>query len=111
MMMLLGFMAVRLRLFEEVARHRRLLIAIIVYGTVAGIVSILIAHFWHPQFASLRLGMGCRTLVFTLFDERFQGLAYAAALLKLELTEGRRQHLMRSFLELRPWPDAPAALK
>ena len=31
-------------------------------------------------------------------------------MLKLDLSEQRRQHLMRGFLELRPWPDAPAVL-
>jgi len=81
MMFVLGLLAVRLRLFQEVAQHRKLLIAIIVYGAIAGIVSTLISNLWHPQFASRRLGMSCRTLVFAVFDERFQGLAYAAALL------------------------------
>jgi 2-haloacid dehalogenase len=37
-------------------------------------------------------------------------LLYAAKILKLELTDQQRQLLMRCFLELRPWPDAPAAL-
>jgi 2-haloacid dehalogenase len=37
-------------------------------------------------------------------------LVFAAKLLKLELSEQRRQRLMRGFLELRPWPEAPAAL-
>src|SRR5262249_241176 len=81
MMFVLGLLAVRLRLFQEVARHRKLLIAIIVYGAIAGIVSTLISNLWHPHFASLRVGMSCRTFVFAVFDERFQGLAYAAALL------------------------------
>ena len=60
---------------------------------MVGIVSILIANLWHPQFASLRLGMGCRTLVFTLFDERFQGLAYAAALLLWSARQNASQKL------------------
>jgi 2-haloacid dehalogenase len=37
-------------------------------------------------------------------------LIYAAKMLNIALNEQRRQHLMRCFLELRPWPDAPAAL-
>ena len=80
LMMLLGLLAVRLRVFEEIARHSMLLISIIVYGAVAGIISTLLWNLWHPQFTSLRLGMVYRTLVFAILDERFQGLAYAAAL-------------------------------
>jgi 2-haloacid dehalogenase len=38
-------------------------------------------------------------------------LVSTARMLKLELTEPRRQYLMSGFLELRPWPDAPEALK
>jgi uncharacterized protein len=97
MMFVLGLLAVRARLFQEVAHHRTLLIAIIVYGAIAGIASILIANLWHPQFASLRLGMSYRTLVFAVFDERFQGLAYAAALLRWTANRGASQRLL-SFL-------------
>jgi 2-haloacid dehalogenase len=38
-------------------------------------------------------------------------LVYAAKMLKVDLTGQQRQQLMRTFSELRPWPDAPAALK
>jgi uncharacterized protein len=81
MMFVLGLLALRLRVFQEPGRHRKLLITIIVYGAAAGVASFLIGRFWHPQFSRLRLGLACRTLLFTFFDERFQGLAYAAALL------------------------------
>jgi uncharacterized protein len=81
MMFVLGLLAVRQRVFQEVAHHRKLLIGIIVYGAIAGIGSTLVVNRWHPQFASLRLGMSYRTLLFAVFDERFQGLAYAAMLL------------------------------
>lgn len=37
-------------------------------------------------------------------------LVFAAKMMKLELTVQRRNHLMRGFSELRPWPDARAAL-
>jgi 2-haloacid dehalogenase len=37
-------------------------------------------------------------------------LRFAAASLRLELTPARRDRLMRAHRELRPWPDAPAAL-
>jgi 2-haloacid dehalogenase len=38
-------------------------------------------------------------------------LVFAAGLLKLHLTTDKRQRLMRTFLELRTWPDALPALK
>jgi uncharacterized protein len=97
LMMLLGLLAVRLRVFEEIARHSMLLISIIVYGAVAGIISTLIWNLWHPQFTSLRLGMVYRTLVFAILDERFQGLGYAAALLLWTVRRGASQRLL-SFL-------------
>ena len=81
MLLVLGLLAVRLRIFQEPVRNRRLLIGVTVYGAAAGIISAVIANLWHPQFASLRLGLSFRTLLFAVFDERFQGLAYAAALL------------------------------
>ncbi len=38
-------------------------------------------------------------------------LVFAAELLKLELTPDKRQRLMRAYLELKAWPDVPAALQ
>jgi hypothetical protein len=93
-MMVFGLLAVRMRVFQEPLRKRKLLIAVIVYGAVAGICSTLIGNLWHPQFASLRLGMGLRTLVFTVFDERFQGLAYAAGLLLWIARQGTSQNFI-----------------
>lgn len=37
-------------------------------------------------------------------------LVYAAKLLRLDLDAEKRARLMEGFLELRPWPDVPAAL-
>jgi 2-haloacid dehalogenase len=37
-------------------------------------------------------------------------LAFAAKTLKIELTAGNRDRLMQAYLELRCWPDVPAAL-
>lgn len=38
-------------------------------------------------------------------------LVFSAGLLKLELTADRRDRLMQAYLELKTWPDAPAALR
>jgi 2-haloacid dehalogenase len=38
-------------------------------------------------------------------------LVFAASLLKLELTADKRDTLMQALLELKPWPDAAAALR
>ena len=38
-------------------------------------------------------------------------LRYSASALRLELTPPQREHLMHAYLELRPWPDVPAALR
>lgn len=38
------------------------------------------------------------------------GLVYAAKALQLELTPDKRAQLMNAYLELKAWPDAPAAL-
>jgi len=38
-------------------------------------------------------------------------LEFAAKMLKLELTAGKRQQLMNSYLQLKPFPDVPQALQ
>jgi 2-haloacid dehalogenase len=38
-------------------------------------------------------------------------LAYAARAAQVELTQERRQRLMQAYLELKVWPDVPAALR
>jgi 2-haloacid dehalogenase len=38
-------------------------------------------------------------------------LIYTAALLRLELTSEKKRRLLNSYLTLKPWPDAEAALK
>jgi 2-haloacid dehalogenase len=38
-------------------------------------------------------------------------LVFAADLLKLDLTPDKRKRLMQAYLELKAWPDVPAALK
>jgi uncharacterized protein len=91
MLFILGVLAVRLRVFQDPARNRKLLKALIVYGVAAGVISTIIFRYIRFDLASLRLGMLCRTLVFAVFDERFQGLAYAAALL-LWIARSGTQH-------------------
>jgi 2-haloacid dehalogenase len=39
------------------------------------------------------------------------GLGFAAELLKLELTTEKRKQLMDAYLELKTWPEVPAALE
>lgn len=39
------------------------------------------------------------------------GLEFAAQLLRLDLTTEKRNQLMHAYLELKAWPDAPAALQ
>ena len=38
-------------------------------------------------------------------------LRHAASMLRLDLTPARRERLMQAYLELRPWPEVPAALR
>src|SRR5579859_7801063 len=38
-------------------------------------------------------------------------LRFAAKTLRLDLTEAKRARLMAAYLELKPWPDAAAALR
>ena len=38
-------------------------------------------------------------------------LRHAASTLRLDLTPGRQERLMQAYLELRPWPEVPAALR
>src|SRR5580658_4733233 len=40
-----------------------------------------------------------------------EALVFSCKALKLELTRADSDRLMQSFLELKAWPDAPAALK
>src|SRR5262249_47750130 len=40
-----------------------------------------------------------------------EALTFAAASMKLELPRARRDELMGAYLELKAWPDAPAALE
>lgn len=82
MMFLLGMLAVRLRVFEEPLRYRKLLFAVIIIGIFAGVMSATVGNFIHfDGFESVRLGLAARRLTYAIFDERLQGMAYAAALL------------------------------
>ena len=82
MMFLLGMLAVRLSVFEEPLRYRKLLIVVIVVGAFAGVMSAAVGHIIHfENFESGRLGLAARRLTFSIFDERLQGMAYAAGLL------------------------------
>ena len=40
-----------------------------------------------------------------------EGLVFAAEMLKLELTTDKRRQLMNAYLELKTWPEVPAALQ
>jgi uncharacterized protein len=82
MMFLIGMLAVRVRLFQEPSRYRKLLIAVIMIGAVAGTMSIFAADiFDFGSISSFRLAQAARKVTYSIFDERFQGFAYAAALL------------------------------
>jgi uncharacterized protein len=82
MMFLLGMLAVRLRVFEEPRRYHKLLFAVIIVGAFAGIMSVAVGKFIHfDRFESERVGLAARRLTYAIFDERLQGMAYAAALL------------------------------
>ena len=82
MMFLLGMLAVRLKVFEEPQRYRKLLLVVIAIGIFAGIMSATVGNIIHFQnFHSARLGLAARRLTYAIFDERLQGMAYAAALL------------------------------
>lgn len=82
-LLVLGMLAVRFQLFQEPTRNRRLLIALIVYGVIAGIGSQFVGKFFPFESSNLRLTQAYRFLMFAIFDERFQGIAYAATLLLL----------------------------
>src|SRR5204863_3894212 len=78
MMFLIGMLAVRLKIFQEPQRFRKLLAAFIVIGVFAGIMSICAGGIFHlDSFSSLRLAQAARKLTYAIFDERLQGLAYA----------------------------------
>jgi uncharacterized protein len=96
MMFLIGMLAVRLRVFQEPLRYKKLLLAVIVIGAIAGVSSQLAALFVHfDAFESARLGLAARRLTFAVFDERLQGLAYAAALLLWMASSDAGQRLGR----------------
>lgn len=80
-MMLVGLLAVRMRVLVEPGRHRKLLTAVIVYGAIAFAASLVIAKLIPYGASGFRLTQSKRFLMYALFDERFQGLAYAAAIL------------------------------
>ena len=82
MMFLLGMLAVRFRVFQEPLRYKKLLIGIILFGAIAGVMSVLVDSVFHfESYSSLRLAQAARKLSYAIFDERFQGMAYASALL------------------------------
>jgi Protein of unknown function (DUF418) len=73
-----------LRRFARIGPHRfrKLLTAFIVIGMFAGVMSVSAGGIFHlGSFSSLRLAQAARKLTYSIFDERFQGLAYAAAML------------------------------
>jgi len=77
---ILGMIAVRSRIFDEPLKHRRLLIALITYGLIALIGTVLAIKVL-PDGSDLRLTRSFRYLMFAIFDERFQGLAYAGIII------------------------------
>jgi 2-haloacid dehalogenase len=60
------------------------------------------------EYTWLRTMMGAYADFWSITED---ALIYSAKTLKVELTRPRREHLMHGFSELRPWPDAPAALR
>jgi uncharacterized protein len=82
MMFLLGMLAVRLNVFQDPLRYRKFLVGIIIVGAFAGVMSNLAGSIFHfDSYSSSRLGLAARRLTYSIFDERFQGMAYAAAIL------------------------------
>ena len=60
------------------------------------------------EYTWLRTLIGAYTDFWRVTED---SLVFTAKMLMLEMNDERRQHLMRGFLELRPWPDAPGSLK
>jgi uncharacterized protein len=74
MMFLIGMLAVRVRLLQEPQRYRKLLIAIIIIGAMAGALSLFAADiFQFSSISSFRLAQAARKVTYSIFDERFQG--------------------------------------
>jgi uncharacterized protein len=80
-MILLGLFAVRMHIFVEPGLHRKLLMAVIIYGAIALGGSLLTVTFMPSESSHLRLTQAARYLMFAIFDERFHGLAYASLIL------------------------------
>jgi uncharacterized membrane protein YeiB len=70
-----------MRILVEPARHRSLLVAVIIYGAVAFCGTVLAFTYIGYGASQLRLTQATRYLMFAIFDERFHGLAYASAIL------------------------------
>jgi uncharacterized protein len=82
LLFLVGMLAVRLQVFQDPSRYRKLLIAIIVVGSFAGIMSAIVGNVLHfDSLPSARLALAARRLTYAIFDERLQGMAYAAVIL------------------------------
>jgi len=96
LMFLFGMLAVRFKIFQEPLRYRKLLTAFIVIGVFAGIMSVFAdVIFRFGSFGSFRLAQAARKLTYAIFDERFQGLAYAAATLLWMAASPASQRLTR----------------
>ena len=96
LMFLIGMLAVRFKIFQEPLRYRKLLTAFIVIGVFAGIMSVSVGGIFHlGSFSSLRLAQAARKVTYAIFDERFQGLAYAAAMLLWMAASPASQRLTR----------------
>jgi uncharacterized protein len=96
MFFLIGMLAVRFKIFQDPLRYRKLLIGFIVFGAFAGIMSVFAGGIFHfGSFSSLRLTLAARGLTYSIFDERFQGLAYAAAMLLWMAASPASQRLTR----------------
>jgi uncharacterized protein len=96
MLFLIGMLAVRHKLFQEPLRYSKLLTAFIVFGAFAGIMSVFAGGIFHfGSFSSFRLARAARGLTYSIFDERLQGLAYAAAMLLWMAASPASQRLTR----------------
>jgi 2-haloacid dehalogenase len=60
------------------------------------------------EYTWLRTLIGAYTDFWSVTED---ALVFTAKMLMIDLNHERRQRLMRDFLELRPWPDAPGPLK
>ena len=80
MMMLIGLLAVRLRIFQQMSHYRKLLRWLIVCGVVGLVAEFSLDHFGWITTSSLRLRAATGRVEFAILSQA-QALAYGSALL------------------------------